>query len=124
MQSQSIGLALTLTLLTGTFVALDLTDARTGSTQRINWPGLSMSDGLSGGRSENVGALAIMPSSVPGINIPKADISDGVFAVGSSTGKEGLGEEHEGSDQEEEDAEDATDSLPSNADKANDFVLI
>lgn len=119
MQSQSIGLALTLTLLTGTLVALDLTDARTGSTQRIDSPVLSMS----GGPSADVGALAIMPSSVPGITIPKADISDGVFAVGSSTGKEGLDEEREGSNQED-DAEDATDSPPSHADKANDFVLI
>ena len=123
MQSQSIGLALTLTLLTGTLVALDLTDARTGSTQRINSPRLSMSDGLRAGRNEDVGTLAIMPSSVPGITIPKADISDGVFAVGSSTGKEGLDEEREGSNQED-DAEDASDSPPSNADKANDFVLI
>ena len=123
MQSQSIGLALTLTLLTGTLVALDLIDARTGSAQRINSQGLSMSRGLHDGRSEGVGALAIMPSNVPGINIPKADISDGVFAVGSSTGKEGLDEEREGSNQED-DAEDATDSPPSNDEKANDFVLI
>ena len=123
MQSQSIGLALTLTLLTGTLVALDLTDARTCQTLRINSPGLSMSEGLGRGRSDDVGALAIMPNSVPGIAIPKADISDGVFAVGSSTGKEGLDEELEGSNQED-DADDATDSQPSNADKANDFVLI
>ena len=115
MQTQSIGLALTLSLLTGTLVALDLTDAGMGSTQRtISQVSFT---------SERVNSLAIMPSSVPGITIPNADISNGVFAVGSSTGKEGLDEEREGSNQDD-DAEDGTDSPSSNADKSNDFVLI
>lgn len=113
---QFIGLALTLTLLTGTLVALDLTDAATGSKQQT----ISQASSL----SRNVNALAIMPSSVPGFAIPKADISNGVFAVGSSTGKEGLDDgEHEVNVQDA-DAEDATDTAASNAEKANDFVLI
>lgn len=115
MQSHSIGMALTLFLLTGALVALDLTDVHTGSVARTISQTLAVSDGAN--------ALAIMPSSVSGIAIPKADISDGVFAVGSSTGKEGLDEAHEVS-HPEDDFEDASDSPPSNADKANDFVLI
>ena len=121
MQTQSIGLALTLSLLTGALITLDLTDVRTGSVQRTVFPAASISN--------SVHALGIMPSSVPGIIHQKADISDGVFAVGSSTGKEGLDEEREG-DYQEDDAASAADSPASNADsadsadKASDFVLI
>ena len=110
-----IGLALTLALLTGTFIALDLSDTRTSSLQRTMF--------LASATSEGLNALSIMPSSVPGITISKADISDGVFAVGSSTGKEGLDEAREGSDSDD-DAGDETDSPACNADKTNDFVLI
>ena len=99
---QSFGLALTLSLLTGSFVALDLTDVQTGSTKRTISQAPSPSDGIN--------ALAIMPSNLSGIAIPKADIRNGVFALGSSTGKEGLDDYGHDASRQEYDADEATDS--------------
>ena len=112
---QSIGLALTLSLLTGGFVALDLTSVRTTSAPETLSPA-SISD--------RNNALAIMPSSVPGVIIPKADISNGVFAVGSSTGKEGLDNDAQDLGHQEDDADEAAGAPASNAGKTIDFVLI
>lgn len=110
-----IGLALTLSLLTGTFIALDISDTRASSSKRTIFQASATGEG--------VNALSNMPSSVPGITLSKADIRNGVFAVGSSTGKEGLDEAREGSDLDD-DAVDETDSPACNTDKTNDFVLI
>lgn len=115
---QSIGLALTLSLLTGGFVALDLTSVRTTSAPET----LSQAS-----ISDRNNALAIMPSSVPGVIIPKADIGNGVFAVGSSTGREGLDDEEQDLGHQEDDADEADEAAgapASNAGKAINFVLI
>lgn len=119
---QSIGLALTLSMLTGTLVVLDLTDGHTGSAAHRQ---------ASAAQSFDAGnRLAMMPNSLPGIFVPKADIRNGVFAVGSSTGKEGLDDDsvdvNEGSnaDQHEDDSEEAVATPATDADKADDFVLI
>ena len=116
MQTRSLGLALTLFLLTSTFVALDLTDVQTGSAERVTSQASSI--------NAAVNALAIMPSSVAGIAIPKADISDGVFAVGSSTGKEGLDDDGQDAESSSNDVRERTGTPAANADKTSGFVLI
>ena len=116
---QSTGLALTLSLLTGTFVALDLTDVQTGSTNQT----ISQVSSI----NNRSNSQAMMPSIVPGFVLPKADIRNGIFALGSSTGKEGLDDDGHDSTDQEADADEATDSPATptvRAKKANDFVLI
>lgn len=119
---QSIGLALTLSMLTGTLVLLDLTDGHTGSAPQTHGQAAHSFD--TGNR------LAIMPNSMQGIFVPKADIRNGVFAVGSSTGKEGLDDdsvdviEDSNADHREGDSDEAVARPTMGAEKANDFVLI
>lgn len=116
---ESFGLALTLSLLTGTFVALDLTDVQASSTMQTVSQASSIND-----RSNSP---AMMPSNVPGIVIPKADIRNGIFALGSSTGKEGLDVDGHDSSDQEDDTDETTDSREAptiRAHKATDFVLI
>ncbi len=123
---QSIGLALTLSMLTGTLVLLDLTDGHTEPTRQTHV------DAAQGFDTEN--RLAIMPNSVSGAFVPKADIRNGVFAVGSSTGKEGLDDRSinanedvnadSNADDPENDNDEAVTMPTTGADKANDFVLI
>ena len=120
---QSIGLVLTLSMLTGTLVALDLSDAQTQAHQTV--------------LSATSHGLAIMPRSMPGLAVPKADIRNGVFAVGSSIGNEGLyertdeadddGDGGDGGDgRDDGDGGDDSDGSPALAEPSpgNDFVLI
>ena len=113
---QSFGLALTLLLLTSSFIAIDLTDVKPEPTRQHTSRASSMNDGSN--------TLAIMPSSVPGVVIPNADLRNGVFALGSSTDNAGLDEEGHEVNYEDNDSDDTTDSPTIRADKANDFVLI
>ena len=118
----SFGLALTLTLLTSTLVVLDLSDTHPGSSETI------VVDSPRSLPNDSVSALSIMPNSLPGRFVPKADISNGVFAVGSSTGNEGLNDdEHD----DEHDVgthanavDDESDPADAETDEGNDFVLI
>ena len=119
---QSIGLALTLSMLTSTLVLLDLTDGHTGSAPQTQAQAAQSFD--AGNR------LAIMPNSLQGIFVPKADIRNGVFAVGSSTGREGLdddsvdGDEDSNADHDEDHSDEAVATPVIGADKARNFVLI
>ena len=117
---QSIGLVLTLSMLTGTLVAFDLSDAQTQAHQPV--------------LSATSHGLAIMPRSMPGLAVPKADIRNGVFAVGSSIGNEGLYEitdeadddGDDGDERDDGDGGDDSDGSPASAEPSagNDFVLI
>lgn len=117
---QSIGLVLTLSMLTGTLVALDLSDAQTQAHQPV--------------LSATSHGLAIMPRSMPGLAMSKADIRNGVFAVGSSIGNEGLYEStdeadddgDDGDERDDGDGGDDGDGSPASAEPSagNDFVLI
>jgi hypothetical protein len=123
---QSFGLALTLSVLTGTFVALDLSDWQAEPSRQ------SSSLYLHHDARPEHGAdpLSIMPSGLPGIVVPKADINHGVFSIGSSTGKEGLENDtsevdgrpdgHDGAG----DDDDETAAPNKEAEKMNDFVLV
>ncbi len=116
---QSFGLALTLSLLTGTLVALDFSDAHTESPRQTSTPSsreVSIDD--------SVNALSIMPNSVPGILVPKADISNGVFSVGSSTGKEGLDNDEDVAGTPGNNVDDEAEASDPETTEANDFVLI
>ena len=108
---QSIGLALTLSLLTGAFVTLDLTGVQAGSAQQAISPAIDSSN-----------TLAIMPNRVPGI-VPKADIHNGVFAAGSSI------VQTEGEDDEEDSSncnadDESSDPPATRVGNARDFILI
>ncbi len=116
---QSFGLALTTFLLTGTLVALDLSDIHVASPQQI----LVLSPHASS-TDVDVTALSIMPHGLPGLFVPKADINNGVFAVGSSTGREGLDNDEQDVGTHADEVDDEVDASDSDADKGNDFVLI
>ncbi len=119
---QSIGLALTLSLLTGTFVALDL-----ASTQAASMPPTAAQTVRNISIETGVEALSVMPNSLPGLAVPKADINNGVFSIGSSTGKEGLeDDDYDDQDGGAQDSDVDEDTSPANADvdSDNDFVLI
>ena len=109
---QSIALTLTLTALTGTLVALDLSNTQAGS--QLSLPQAP---------SVSANRLAVMPNSLPGVSIPKADIKNGAFAMGSSTDREGLFE-----DEAQEDDTDETSASPEKGTATigskDDFVLI
>lgn len=113
---QFSGLALTLALLTSSFVAIDLTDVKSGSQQQSTSQASTTNDGIN--------TLAIMPRSMPGVTIPNADIRNGVFALGSSTDKAGLDDDGHDVSHQEDDADEATDSPAMRSEKTNDFVLI
>lgn len=73
-------------------------------------------------------ALSVMPHSVPGLVVPKADLSNGIFAVGSSTDREGLDTDDQDIEQPANDVSNESDAANADAtadtDEDNDFVLI
>ncbi|MEO7253434.1 MAG: hypothetical protein ABIZ64_04235 [Casimicrobium sp.] len=120
---QSLGLTLTLLSLTGTFVAIDLSDRRDfAPEQALTQPQRPSS------LDASVNALSVMPNSLPGIVVPKADISNGIYAVGSSTDREGLDTEEQDVGSQTNDGDDEADSAnavtDTDTDEDNDFVLI
>ncbi len=122
----SFGLVLTLSVLTGTLVALDFSDIR--AAPALQAPLMSTMSDFASPIDDSVTALSIMPHSVPGVFVPKADLSNGIFAVGSSTDREGLDTDEQDIEQPANDVGDESDAANADADtdtdEDNDFVLI
>ena len=122
----SYGLALTISVLTGTLVALDLSDISAATVQLA--PPTSTISYFTSPADDGVTALSIMPSTLPGITVPKADIGNGIFAVGSSTDREGLDTAEHDFEMPANDISDDSDAANADSDtdtdEDNDFVLI
>ncbi len=116
---QSFGLALTLSLLTGTLVALDLSDWQ-GESSRVAAPQTSF-DAVPDDRAN---ALSIMPSGLPGVAVPRADINNGIFAIGSSTGKEQPEVDGDAMKPQDSTLDDEADAPNTDTEAVTDFVLV